>query len=68
MYYLPLHVLISIGYNDLRATRQSEAHNDGASAKADQPDFGKKLKDFPKACFLLVCQKGFLFVGANHVT
>ncbi|XP_012944388.1 solute carrier organic anion transporter family member 4A1 [Aplysia californica] len=55
------------GYNKLLKTRTSEAHNDGSEAVAGKPDFGKTVKDFPKACFLVLKNPTFLLTCLGGV-
>jgi hypothetical protein len=46
--------LIIVGYNKLQKHKISEAHKSGNDEATTRPDFGTKLRDIPKAIFLLV--------------
>ena len=44
------------GFKELQKQKVSEAHNSGNDDEVTtRPDFGTKLKDIPKAIWLLVC-------------
>ena len=59
--------LIYKGTAKVRATRQSEAHSDGSEQEVAKEDFGKNLKDLPKALWLLLKNPVNMFINAAGV-
>ncbi|XP_062617844.1 solute carrier organic anion transporter family member 4A1-like [Saccostrea cucullata] len=50
------------GYDELQKQKVSEAYNSGGSEATTRADFGTKLKDIPKAIWLLLKNPTFVFI------
>ncbi|XP_048732891.2 solute carrier organic anion transporter family member 4A1-like [Ostrea edulis] len=50
------------GYNELQKQKVSEAYTSGNDETTTRPDFGTKLKDIPKAIWLLLKNPTYVFI------